>query len=1063
MTDSLHDRAGEIFLQAIGIATESRSHFVATACAGDDVLRNEVESLLRSHDDSLPILDEPPAAAVGATELNDDDRMIGTQFGAFQILSKVASGGMGVVYKAEQNHPRRVVAIKLLRRGLSGRSAVRRFQFEVQALGLLQHAGIARIFEAGVETNEGASIPYFAMELVEGGRSITAFATERQLTTSERLTLVAQVCDAVHSGHQKGIIHRDLKPDNILVDEQGQPKVIDFGVARATDVDIQVTTQQSEVGRLVGTLPYMSPEQLSGDSRQVDTRADVYALGVVLYELLSGQLPIHGPWKSVVDAVVAIRETPPRKLGSIDAALRGDIETIAAKAIEKDKSRRYQSAAEFAADIRRLLSDEPISARPPTAIYQLRMFARRNRGVVRGAAIGAAALLIAAIISTQQAFVAMKARDLAQHEESRARYQAYLAGIAAAAAALENHDVPLARRSLERTPESLRGWEWRHLHSRLDLSHTAILDVARLTGSHVRFLDDNTIGAWDSRNSLWIRWNAHTGVSHADLSVPDLVMPNRTRNAQLTIHDDEITVERRETSARRTVRIGAVGMNRDVSIHLSDDGHWLSVNSLAQATLLNLDTNEEFEIAISVWPVGIAPSAVGNNGQLALGTGLDGKPAIWSARSGSMLPLEGATAAGTDIAFDPANERVAAVLSDATVRLWDANSAQLLATGHGHTNGATVVRFSPDGTLIATAGRDRTIRLWAADTLAPLAVLHGHGDAIANLEFNETGSLIVTVGAESDRTIRVWNVASHGNPAVLRGHNGYVYPVAVSPDGNTIASGAWDNDIRIWDANRFVGERRLHGHERYLTHLAFSPNGARLLSYGADKMLRVWDVARGVEIHRHAYDENGTGLAWHPDGAHVYLPGSGTKTTEWWNIETDDVVERSFDRLADMGHGPVCPNGQFAVVRNEGRYELIHLGNAGPSPLFPVGRVFEFSPIATASRLAAIQPGNPCVVGVWDLETNARIGTLRGHSGRSVWDIAYSADGSRIVTAGDDQVIRIWDATTMDEIVQLRGHTSYVWSLVFRPDGTQLISGSGDGTVRVWDILRPSARRAAAE
>ncbi|MCB9854211.1 MAG: serine/threonine protein kinase [Phycisphaerales bacterium] len=1063
MSSSLHDRAGQIFLEAINKSEKLRSQFVEAACGGDVVLRDEVESLLRAHEDSLPILDEPPDAAGGAPDVHDDDRFVGTQFGSFRILTKVASGGMGVVYRAEQEHPRRIVAIKLMRRGLSGRSAVRRFQFEVQALGLLQHAGIAQVFEAGVEIREGVSIPYFAMELVEGGRSITSFANERQLTTKERLALVAQVCDAVHSGHQKGIIHRDLKPDNILVDERGQPKVIDFGTARATDADMHSTIQHSEVGRLVGTLPYMSPEQLSGDSRQVDTRTDVYALGVVLYELLSGQLPIAAPWESMLDAVVAIRESPPRKLGSINTALRGDIETIAAKAIDKDKSRRYQSAAEFAADIRRYLSDEPISARPPTAVYQLRMFARRNRGLVRGAAIGAAALLVAAVISTQQAFIAMNARDLAQAEETRARHQAYLAGIAAAAAALENHDVPLARRSLERTPESLRGWEWRYLNSRLDLSKLVILDDDRLHRNFIRFLDNDTIGAWDAGADAWIRWEAHSGAPLADLHANALVLPNRSRSAQLTIRDDTISVDQIDRGFQPVLRIGDLGMAEAPTIHLSDNGNWLSVNSLSKAMLLNLETNERFEIAISVWPVGIAPSAVSDNGQLALGTGFKGKPAIWNSANGSLRPLDNAPAAGLDIAFDPASQHVAAVLSDATVRLWDADSAELIATGHGHTNGATVIRFSPDGKLIATAGRDRTLRLWTPDTLEPLAVLHGHADAIADLEFDETGTQIVTVGAESDRTIRVWDVASHGNPTVLRGHNGYVYPVAVSPDGNTIASGAWDNEIRLWDANRFMAGKRLIGHTSYLTHLEFSPDGRLLLSLGADKTLRVWDVVRGVEIQSHAYDGSGVGPTWHPDGVHVYLPGIGTEKTEWWNTESGEVVERPCAALAEVAHVPVSPNGRFAVVRKEGRYEVVRLGKSQPVTLFSVGRIFEFSPVTTTSRFAAIEPENPCIVDVWDLGTNSHIGTLRGHSGRSVWDIAFSPDGSRIVTAGDDQVIRIWDATTMDEIVQLRGHTSYVWSLVFRPDGTQLISGSGDGTLRVWDTLRLSERLAASE
>lgn len=1064
MSSPLHERAGEVFLRAIELSTESRDEFVASACHGNMALRSEVESLLRAHTESLPILDEPLGGVAGTLVTEDDDRFIGSRFGAFRILSKVASGGMGVVYRAEQEHPRRIVAIKLLRRGLPGRSAVRRFQFEVQALGQLQHAGIAQIFEAGVQVDEGVSIPYFAMEYVEGGCSITSFAEEHKLSTRDRLRLFAQVCDAVHSGHQKGIIHRDLKPDNILVDRGGQPKVIDFGVARATDADIQVTTQFSEVGRFVGTLPYMSPEQLSGDPRQVDTRADVYSLGVVLYELLVGRLPVEGPWDSILDAIHAIREQQPRKLGTIDVSLRGDLETIAVKAIEKEKSRRYQSAAEFAADIHRFLGDEPISARPPTAMYQLRMFARRNHGLVRGAALGVAALLIGAVISVQQALIATSARDLAQREESQARYQSYLAGIAAASAALENHDVPLARRSLEGTPESLRGWEWRHLESRLDESLMTIRPPDRPRGQVVRFLDDDVIGAWDAASNRWVRWDARTGERMANLPAAGLVTPTSSRTARLMVHRGSATVEHLNTDDSRTYRLADIGLSDWAEVHLSDDGRWLSVNSLTKAIVINVESGTRYGVALNIWPVGLAPSAVSTQGQIAVGSGLNGMPAVSAFGEESLKALKGATAAGEDMAFDPSGEHVVGVLNDATVRLWDAHSGRLLATGYGHTNGATVVRFSPDGTMIATAGRDRTLRLWTADTLEPLAVLHGHDDAIATLEFNTAGTRIVTAGSESDRSIRIWDVSARGDRSVLRGHNGYVYPVAFNHDGSMIASGAWDDEIRLWDTDRLKPVRQLRGHTGFLCRLAFSPDDQQLLSFGADKMLRVWDVASGSEINHREWNGSslGTGLAWHPDGIHVYLPGTGTRDLTLWDAEHGDADPRPFSRLAEIRHGPVSADGQFAVVVIDGQYRVVQTCDGRPFLSSSVGRIYEFGPSAAPGRFATIRPKDPCVVDVWDLASQQCIGTLRGHSGRSVWDIAFTPDGTRIATAGDDQVIRVWDPQSMDEIVQLRGHKSYVWSLAFRPDGTQLISGSGDETVRVWDTLSLRQRNGMA-
>ncbi|HPF37710.1 MAG TPA: protein kinase [Phycisphaerae bacterium] len=1053
MSSSLHQRAGEIFLEAIALPTESRAGFVVTACAEDSMLREEVESLLRASEETLPILDAPHEGADSAISADDADRFIGSRFGGFRIIGKVASGGMGVVYRAEQDQPHRIVAIKVLRHGLSGRSAVRRFQFEVQALGQLRHAGIAQIHEAGVETIDGVSIPYFAMEYVEGGRSITSFAVERRLSTRDRLTLIAKVCDAVHSGHQKGIIHRDLKPDNVLVDDSGQPKVIDFGVARATDADIHVTTQHTEMGRLVGTLPYMSPEQLSGDPAQVDTRADVYALGVVLYELLAGQLPIHGSWESVIDAIDAIRERPPRKLGVIDPHLRGDLETIAAKAVEKDKSRRYQSAAELAADIRRFLNDEPISARPPTAIYQLRMFARRNRGLVRGAALGGAAILIGVIISVQQAFVATSARDFARREEAQARYQSYLAGVAAASAAIQNHDTPLARRSLAQAPEALRGWEWRYLNSQLDESVLAIHDARPLSRRFVRFLDDNIIGAWDIGAGAWRRWDARSGERLEDLPADGVVTGASSGTAQLTIQRDEVRVELLKSGESRAIRFADMGMPDNVEVHLSENARWLSINSLTKAIVINVETGKRSSVGLQIWPVGNAPSAISARGQFAVGTGLNGMPAILDLENGKLRPLEGATAAGADVVFDGAGERVVGVLNDATVRLWDATTGRLIATGHGHTNGATIVRFSPDGTMIATAGRDRTLRLWTADTLEPLAVFHGHDDAIATLEFDATGARVVTAGADSDRSIHVWDVSARGDRSVLNGHDGYVYPVAISDDQSTIASGAWDNEIRLWDANRLMSARRLIGHTGYLTRLEFNRTGRRLMSFGADETVRVWDVERGVELRRRDWRRGGACLAWHPDGVHIYLPGTDTEKIAMWNSETDEIVDRPFASIAEIRHGPVSADGRFAIVELNGEYQAIRTLDATRALPIPMTRIHRLGPAAAASRLAMIRRDDPCAVDVWDLDAKECVGTLRGHSGRSVWDIAFTPDATRIMTAGDDQVIRVWDAVTMDEIVQLRGHKSYVWSLVFSANGDRLISGSGDGTVRVWDTL----------
>ncbi len=421
-----------LFDHASSLESDVRAALLADVRKRDPALFDEVASLLRFHETD-GVLDRPPMAPPLSSAP--------ARLGAYRIIGELGRGGMGVVYEAQQQHPSRRVALKVLRPEIASEGAVRRFAREAEVLGVLHHPGIAQVFEAGeAKDDQGVLRTFIAMELVPG-KPLTDFARREKLTVHERLKLIAHVADAIDHAHRRGVIHRDLKPGNILVEESTEaalegrkdpvsagsalsalhafPKVLDFGIARLAETDAAITFQ-THPGQVVGTLAYMSPEQAGGDPRRVDTRSDVYSLGAILYELLGGRPPIDLTGTSLTQAVTAIQQIEPELLGRINPDLRGDVEAIVAKSLEKDASRRYASAAEMAADIRRHLADEPVLAHAQTTWYQVRKFARRNRVLVGATTLIALALTGGVIGTSWQWWQAARERERATIQAERA-------------------------------------------------------------------------------------------------------------------------------------------------------------------------------------------------------------------------------------------------------------------------------------------------------------------------------------------------------------------------------------------------------------------------------------------------------------------------------------------------------------------------------------------------------------------------------------------------------------------------------------------------------------------
>lgn len=442
-TPEHYQQVSEILKAALERPASERSAYVDEACSGDEALRSEVESLLAyDESDSGTLSDDglgigvdliraaKTALGAGAFPRETSAHNLPTHVGGYRVERLIAEGGMGSVLLARQESPSRTVALKLMRPGRDSQAMLRRFRQEAHVLGQLQHPGIACVYEAGsaeVRMPDGnvTEQPFIAMEFVDGSE-LHRHVSRHQLDSRQRLQLMVQICNAVQYAHEKGVLHRDLKPNNILVDQSGRPKILDFGVARAMDREILVTTMETDAGQLVGTLPYMSPEQVRANPAQIDARSDVYALGVLLYELLADKPPYSLKDMPVPEAMRIICDQEATSLSSVDRSFRGDVETVVAKALEKDPSRRYPSAGELGADIERYLDNKPIVARPPSALYQFGKFARRNRGLVAGIA-GMIVILIAGLATTSwfawqathQRNEAARERDAAQREARR--------------------------------------------------------------------------------------------------------------------------------------------------------------------------------------------------------------------------------------------------------------------------------------------------------------------------------------------------------------------------------------------------------------------------------------------------------------------------------------------------------------------------------------------------------------------------------------------------------------------------------------------------------------------
>ena len=1075
----------------MALVPEQRPEFLDAACGLDADLRAELNSLLLVGEDLSDEFLKSPLRGVLEREIGQIESASALAAGQifaqrFELVRKLGEGGMGQVWLVSQTSPvRRQVALKLIKAGMYDEAVVERFKYEGQSLAIMDHPAIARVFDAGT-TPQGQ--PYLVMEYVPG-LPITDYCDQHKLSVRERLELFIQACEGVQHAHQKAIIHRDLKPSNILVlevDGKPVPRIIDFGLARTTAPRVIGENQFTQLGQFIGTPGYMSPEQVNLSGRDIDTRTDVYTLGVVLYVLLTGLQPFEskrrekpsleewlrqlredeppnpstkvGGDKNTSSATAGDRRTEPKQLIS---ELRGDLDWITIKALERDRARRYATPSEMAADLRRYLNDEAVTARAASAGYQLRKFVRRHR--VAATFLGMTTVLT--VISSSAALVAVRQKHRAEFQATQALQAQSRLLTQAAAQRLTDKDVAGAQGVIL---EVLTNSEFAQSHTPAAISafqaiRAADAQLAVLTGHGDRlgsaaFSPDGGRIVTASRDKTARIWDARTGVElavlsgHGDTVASAAYSPDGSRIVTAS-YDKTARIWDARTGAKLTVLSGHDDRIRSAAY--SPDGSRI-VTASADKTARIWDARTGAELTVLSGHTGLVDSAAYSpDGNRVVTASEDKTARIWDARTGATLAvLSGHTGYLVSAAYSPDGSRIVTASLDMTARIWDARTGAKLAVLLGHTGFVDSVAYSPDGSRIVTASRDKTARIWDADTGAELAVLSGHTGFVNSAAYSPDGNRIVTTS--HDKTGRIWDARRGAKLAVLSDHGALVLSVGYSPDGNRSVTAWVDDSARIWDARTGAELAVLSGHGFSFDCAAYSPDGSRIVTASPDKTARIWDAHTGTELAvLTGHGDRLNSAAYSPDGGRI-VTASRDKTARIWDARTGAEL------AVLSGHGDIVnsaaysPDGSRIVTASLDKTARIWDARTGAKLAVLSGHTgFVHSAAYSPDGSRIVTASFDRTARVWDARTGVELAVLSGH-GDSVDSAAYSPDGNHIVTGSDDKTARIWDARTGNELAVLSGHAAAVYSADYSPDGSRIVTASFDKTAWIWDARIPA-------
>jgi len=1061
-TDPRKER--ELFEEALELPPSERGPFLGSACGDNAELRRRVEALLSASESNAGFLPSKAPEAAPAAGSGPMVEQAGDCIGRYHLLEKIGEGGCGIVFMAEQREPmRRRVALKILKPGLDTKGVVARFEAERQALALMDHPNIARVLDGGTT---GTGRPFFVMELVRGIR-ITEFCDEKKYSPRERLEMFVQVCQAIQHAHQKGIIHRDLKPSNILVtvnDGVPIPKVIDFGIAKATGQQLTDKTLFTHFHALVGTPAYMSPEQAEFSSLDVDTRTDVYSLGVLLYELLVGRTPFDSKellaagWDALRRT---LREEEPvrpstrlrtlsgqdltstasrrrREVPQLVSELQGDLDWIVLKCLEKDRGRRYDSVGALAQDVVRHLRDEPIVARPPTLAYRLQKTFQRNRLACTAGALVAVTLVVASGFSTWTLFREKAARAVAEQQtlranretsaavaaERSARQAAYAADMQAAELALKEGNTGLARTLLssyvpEADAEDFRGIEWRWLARASRDEAVATLPQPGMVEQIVIPAEGRWFAVLSHDGTVRVR-NGATFESVKELKLGQPAAGEASPDGRLLALAVSDGVELRETQTWQVVK-KAPGLRTPLTFGADSaslfgiEGNQLVRWNLETGTRDILPPPLEGHSPQFLARLGrdfLLAGAAKNGNALAIVTGADGRLVR---RLAGINNLQSATASAD-------GRWVAAGDYLGRLAVWSADTGRLLAQTNAHSKLTTALAFSPDGSSLASGGTDQRVRIWE---LPPLP----------------------------DGTIR--------ERVSLGGHANAIWTVAFSADGARLFSGGKDATVRVWALPQTAGSTAEEAGDPGSVIIGMTPDGGELVTAGQHGRLTWWTTAGFRLLREQTLPFTPAATPFWADASHVFAPDPAGAVLHW---DTQANAGAGDQRLTiPVGTAAVRPlafhrGESWLAVGEHGAEQRLHLFRLPDTNSVAVLDDYEGQP-GIFSRPAAISPDGTLLAYAGPdysvILRNLRTRELRHTFSGFLWQVysmSFSPDSQAIAVSSWDSNVTVWDcATGALRLGPFNAHGVRVNHVEYSADGRTLLTTAEGGSLRFWN------------